>query len=212
VQARSFSICGDTLPTVTLLGAMANPRSESSTDHQEQARKLANQQPVRCAVLTVSDTRTPHNDAGGPLIEQHLARGGHQCVARSIVPDEPAAIDGQLRIWLNDPTIHAILITGGTGVSQRDTTIEVVRRLIRVELEGFGELFRMLSYQQVKGAAMLSRAVGGLALRSAPVAGGAGPAHGTFIFAMPGSPNAVETAMANLIAPQLAHLVWERKR
>ncbi|MFB3138591.1 MAG: molybdenum cofactor biosynthesis protein B, partial [Phycisphaerales bacterium] len=91
-----------------------------------------------------------------------------------------------------------------TGISTRDTTIEVVRRLLTVELEGFGELFRMLSYQQVQAAAMLSRAVGGLVVRD-PQAGG-----GTFIFALPGSTDAVELAVGELIGPQLAHLVWQR--
>ena len=121
--------------------------------------------------------------------------------------DEPAEIDVAIRGWLDDPGIHAILITGGTGISPRDTTIEVVRRFLDVELEGFGELFRMLSFEQVQASAMMSRAVAGLVKAKSGIA-----ADGTFIFAMPGSPNAVETAMGQLIAPQLAHLVWERRR
>ena len=158
---------------------------------------------MRCAVLTVSDTRTPETDVGGPLIEKFLVKAGHVCAVKAIVRDEPAAIGLQIRGWLDDRSIQAILITGGTGISQRDTTIEVVRRFLSVELDGFGELFRMLSYEQVKAAAMMSRAVAGLANTDG---------RGTFIFAMPGSPNAVETAMSKLIAPQLAHLVWERRR
>lgn len=167
---------------------------------------MAQNRPVRCAVLTVSDTRTMETDAGGPLILEHLAQAGHECVARAIVPDEPGAIEAKVRSWLNDSSVQAILITGGTGISRRDTTIEVVRGMLTIELEGFGELFRMISYDQVKGAAMLSRAVAGLVVRQSSTAGG-----DVFIFAMPGSPNAVETAMSKLIAPQLAHLVWERR-
>src|SRR5687768_2477618 len=124
---------------------MTNSASPSSSSHQKEAQKQARERPVRCAVLTVSDTRTLENDVGGPLIEQHLKKAGHQSIERAIVRDEVEAIEAQLRAWLSNSSIDAILITGGTGISQRDTTIEVVRRLLTVELEGFGELFRMLS-------------------------------------------------------------------
>lgn len=176
-----------------------------SKSHQANAAEAARHQPVRCAVLTVSDTRTLQTDEGGPLIARVLEEHGHDPAARQIVPDDAAAIAAQLERWLGDGQIHAVLITGGTGIARRDTTIEVVRRLLSVELDGFGELFRMLSYERVKGAAMLSRAVAGLVVRESGAGGD------TFIFAMPGSPDAVETAMG-LIAPQLAHLVWERRR
>jgi len=137
------------------------------------------------------------------LIEKLLTEAGHITATRAIVRDDAVAIADQIEHWLADTSIHAVLITGGTGIARRDTTVEVVRRYLTAELEGFGELFRMLSWQQVKAAAMMSRAVGGLAIT----------AHGeTFIFAMPGSPNAVETAMRNLIAPQLSHMVWERRK
>lgn len=140
------------------------------------------------------------------MIVDFLSQAGHETAARAIVPDEPRRIAQSLEAWLSDGGIQAVITTGGTGIARRDTTIEVVRRLLTVELEGFGELFRMLSWEQVRGAAMLSRAVGGLVIRPADQGGE------TLIFAIPGSPNAVETAMANLIAPQLAHLVWERRR
>jgi molybdopterin adenylyltransferase len=179
---------------------------DSSASHQREAADRARLQPVRCAILTVSDTRTMENDKGGALIERFVKDAGHEVAARRIVRDEPDDIRRQIEQWLRETAIHAVLTTGGTGIARRDTTIEVVRSLLTVELEGFGELFRMLSFAQVQGAAMLSRTVGGLVLRE-PSDGG-----DTFIFAMPGSPNAVETAMANLIAPQLAHLVWERKK
>lgn len=177
-----------------------------SAAHEELAADMARRQPVRCAVLTVSDTRTAATDEGGPLVARLLEQASCQVVARAIVKDEPSAIAAQLEPWLADGGIDAILTTGGTGIAKRDTTIEVVRRLLTHELEGFGELFRMLSYPQVKAAAMLSRAVGGLVARD-PQQGG-----DTFLFAMPGSLNAIETAMTNLIAPQLPHLVWERRK
>ena len=189
--------------------------SESSQQHQDHAAKHVRKNPVRCAVLTVSDTRTMENDKGGALIVQHLQIAGHIAAARAIVKDDAAQIRSQIETWLDDSAIHAILTTGGTGIAKRDSTIEVVRDLLTIELEGYGELFRMLSYEQVKAAAMMSRAVGGLVIRSvAPREGANSNASNreTFIFAMPGSPNAVELAMNKLIVPQLPHLVWERNR
>lgn len=161
---------------------------------------------MRCAVLTVSDTRTMDNDEGGAMIDRFLREAGHDPVERAIVRDEPEGIRAKIEAWLARSDIDAIVTTGGTGIAKRDTTVEVVRRMFTAELEGFGELFRMLSWQQVGAAAMLSRAVAGLVSRD-PGKGG-----DTFIFTMPGSRNAVETAMEELIAPQLAHLVWERRR
>ena len=180
--------------------------SQSSLQHQTHAAELARHQPVRCAILTVSDTRTKDTDEGGTLIQKQLLDAGHIVAGRGIVKDDAAQILAQIHQWLADPSIHVILTTGGTGIARRDNTIEIVRRLLTIELEGFGELFRMLSYQHVGAAAMLSRALAGLVIRDS-VGGGE-----TFVFAMPGSPNAVEVAMGQLIAPQLAHLVWERKR
>ncbi len=179
--------------------------TSSSHDHQRHAADAAGRDPVRCAVLTVSDTRTPETDRSGPLAEALLKKGGHVTVARMIIPDDPDAIAGQLDAWLADDRIQVILTTGGTGIARRDTTIEVVRRLLTVELDGFGELFRTISYRQIAAAAMLSRAVAGLVCRE-PASGG-----DTFVFAMPGSTDAVRTATAELIAPQLAHLVWHRR-
>ncbi len=166
-------------------------------------------------MLTVSDTRTPETDRSGPLIERLLTGAGHEIVDRAIVKDEPAQIEEALSRWLSDPNVQAVVTTGGTGIARRDGTIEVVSRLLRKELPGFGELFRMLSYEQVKGAAMLSRAVAGVA---SPAGRGRLPdeaADGrkpTVIFALPGSTNAVETAVTHLIAPQLAHMIAELER
>ncbi len=167
----------------------------SSNEHHERARG----QSVTCAVLTISDTRTPETDQGGKTIHQALERAGHRVHGYDIVRDEPEQIEAKLREWIADPDIQAVFCTGGTGIARRDTTIEVVGRLLDKRLEGFGELFRMLSWEQVGAAAMLSRAVAGLAGE-------------TFIFAMPGSPDAVRLAMEKLIGPELSHLVWERKR
>ncbi len=180
--------------------------SNSSLSHQQSAADAAERRPARCAILTVSDTRTLQDDVGGPMIERFLREARHEPIERAIVKDEPEHIRAKIESWLARSDLDAILTTGGTGIAQRDTTVEVVRRMLTAELEGFGELFRMLSWQQVGAAAMLSRAVAGLVCRPDNQGGD------TFVFTMPGSPNAVETAMKNLIAPQLAHLVWERRR
>lgn len=178
----------------------------SAEGHVEQAAQSAQRQPVRCAILTVSDTRTRSNDAGGDLVEHIAGSAGHMVTDRILVKDEPIQIRNVIEQWLVRNDLDAILTTGGTGIAHRDTTIEVIRSLLTVELEGFGELFRMLSWEHVRGAAMFSRATAGLVSRPADQGGD------TFIFAMPGSLNAVETAMKSLIAPQLAHLVWERRK
>lgn len=167
----------------------------STAEHREKALG----QSAACAVLTISDTRTIANDEGGRLIRDKLTAAGHHVMHQTIVRDDPDAIDLRLRSWLAEPGLDVICCTGGTGIARRDTTIEVVRRLLDKELEGFGELFRMLSHEQVGPAAMLSRAVGGLAGE-------------TLVFAMPGSVNAVTLAMDKLIVPELPHLVWERRR
>lgn len=169
---------------------------QSTTQHRTAARDRR----ARCAVLTISDTRTPETDKGGKLIAESLGAAGHTVADRRIVPDEPDQIRAALDAWLSsDPAFDAVLTTGGTGISSRDTTVEVAKALLDKELEGFGELFRMLSYEQVGAAAMLSRAVGGLAGE-------------TLLFCLPGSTNAVELAMTKLIVPELPHLVWERGR
>jgi len=175
-------------------------------EHARQSEQSAAGRPVRCAVLTISDTRTPQTDRSGDRIGEIVREFGHEVIARVIVRDEPDAIRPQIEAWLSDSSVEAILTTGGTGVARRDTTIEVVRDLLTVELTGFGELFRMLSWEEVGSAAMLSRAVGGMVIRT-PERGG-----DTIVFAMPGSVNAVDTAMRKLIAPELAHLRWERER
>jgi molybdenum cofactor biosynthesis protein B len=168
--------------------------SASTNEHREAAKG----ETARCAVLTVSDTRTPATDKGGQLIRDLLDEAGHAVDDYIIVKDEAALIERAITGWLSDQ-FDVILTTGGTGISSRDTTIEVVERLLDKRLEGFGELFRMISWDDVGPAAMLSRATAGMFGE-------------TLLFAMPGSTNAVRTAMTKLIVPELPHLIWERRR
>ncbi|RMH23372.1 MAG: MogA/MoaB family molybdenum cofactor biosynthesis protein [Acidobacteria bacterium] len=169
------------------------------TGSAEEHRRAARRQVADCAVLTISDSRTPETDGGGDLIEAALTAAGHRVVERRLVKDEPRRIEALLRRWIDGGTVQLVVTTGGTGLSRRDATYEVVAGLLDKTLDGFGELFRMLSYQQVGAAAMLSRAVAGLAGE-------------TLIFTLPGSPNAVRLALDKLIVPELSHLLWERRR
>ncbi len=152
---------------------------------------------VRCAVLTVSDTRTPETDTSGALMRSRLTEAGFVVQAHAIVPDDGPRILALLEEWVDQ--VDAILLNGGTGISPRDGTFEAVSGILDKTLPGFGEIFRMLSYEEVGAAAMLSRAVAGLY-------------RGTFIFSTPGSTNAVKLAMDKLIIPELKHLVWETGR
>jgi len=128
--------------------------SESVTKHRE-----ASPEKIRVAVLTISDTRTPETDTGGNAIVELMERAGHEVSHREIVRDDPPRIEEAIQALLADA--DAVITTGGTGISDRDTTYEVVSRLIDKRLDGFGELFRMLSYEEIGAAAMLSRAVAG---------------------------------------------------
>jgi molybdenum cofactor biosynthesis protein B len=151
---------------------------------------------VRVHVVTVSTSRTDATDLSGPLLRELVSEGGHQVAGHTLVADDPAAIGAALDALLADLTVGAVVLTGGTGVSARDCTPVVVRARLDRELPGFGELFRMLSWQEVGAAAMLSTAVGGIAA-------------GRPVFALPGSPKACRLAMEKLILPELAHLVAE---
>lgn len=151
---------------------------------------------VRCAVLTVSDTRDKDSDTSGKLIREMLAFSGHAVVEYQIVPDEPEQIRKVLDDWIARADVQAVLSNGGTGIAARDTTYDAIAGLLDKRIDGFGELFRMLSWQEIGPAAMLSRAV-------------AGVAGDTLIIAMPGSTNAVRLAMTRLVSPELGHLVYE---
>lgn len=154
---------------------------------------------IRCFVLTISDTRTEATDTSGRAIADLLEAAGHQVTGRRIVPDEPDAVRRIVCDQLEDPTVQVIITTGGTGISSRDTTYEALSGLLEKRLDGFGELFRFLSYQDVGPAAMLSRACAGLARRK-------------ILVALPGSERAVRLAMTKLLLPELGHLVREATR
>ena len=172
-------------------------REEAATPSASVAEhRAAAPDAVRCAVLTVSDTRTPETDTSGGLIRELLAGAGHAVVDARIVPDEPERIRATFEDWTRRGDVQAILSNGGTGIAARDTTYDVVSSLLEKRLDGFGELFRMLSYEEIGAAAMLSRAV-------------AGVYRGRLVVAMPGSRNAVRLAMTRLIVPELGHLVYE---
>ncbi len=154
---------------------------------------------MHVAIITVSDTRTRENDTGGDLIENRITVAGHKVVFRTIVKDEPAQIGALLDQIVNETDARLILFTGGTGIAPRDTTYDVLAGKLEKTMPGFGELFRMLSYQEVGAAAMLSRAT-------------AGTYRGRVVVSMPGSPNAVQVAMDKLIMPEIQHLAWEVAR
>jgi molybdenum cofactor biosynthesis protein B len=154
---------------------------------------------VRCAVVTVSDTRTLATDTGGGEVIRRLEDSGHQVVAREIIPDEPSQMIPLLESLRDDARVDAVLMTGGTGISSRDQTFETVDGLLTKPLPGYGELFRMLSYEEIGPAAMLSRAVGGLM-------------DSTLLLTMPGSRAAVRLAMEKIVLPELNHLVREARR
>lgn len=162
-----------------------------------EAHREAAPDSVNVAVLTVSDTRTPDTDTSGGLIKDTLRlAGGHKIVDYRIVPDEPDQIRAVLAEWIARDDIEAILTNGGTGIAARDTTYDAISGMLDKRIDGFGELFRMLSWQEVGAAAMLSRAV-------------AGVSGGTLIIAMPGSIKAVRLALTKLIIPEIGHLIYE---
>jgi molybdenum cofactor biosynthesis protein B len=163
--------------------------------HRDSARQIV----ARCAVITLSDTRTAADDLCGTRIAELLANQGHTLVDRQIIADDPDRLAALLEEQLSRSDVDAILTNGGTGISRRDQTIPVVEKILETRLPGFGELFRMLSWEQIGSGAMLSRASGGVA-------------RGKLIFAMPGSPKAVELAMTRLILPELRHLLHEMRK
>jgi molybdenum cofactor biosynthesis protein B len=152
---------------------------------------------VRCAVVTVSDTRTASTDTSGRAIVELLERAGHTVESTSIVRDEPEQV--RTIVGAHIGRVDAVITTGGTGISSRDTTCDALEALLQRRLDGFGELFRALSYDEIGSAAMLTRAT-------------AGVAHGTAVFILPGSENAVRLAMTRLIVPELGHIVRELRR
>ena len=163
--------------------------------HQSAARQIS----ARCAVITLSDTRTEQTDTSGRRIREMLTGEGHVVERSAIIRDDPAQLAMLLDGLLVNDNIDVILTNGGTGISRRDNTIAVVESKLTLSLPGFGELFRVLSWEQIGSGAMLSRAAGGVA-------------SGKLLFAMPGSTKAVELAMSKLILPELRHLLLELRK
>jgi molybdopterin adenylyltransferase len=154
---------------------------------------------VHCYVITVSDTRNEDTDTSGRAIADLLHAAGHTVVGRAIVKDDPEQLRVILERQLANPGVQVVITTGGTGITSRDSTYEVVDALLQKRLDGFGELFRMLSYEQIGTAAILSRACAGLV-------------RGRIVVSLPGSEAAVRLAMERLIIPELGHLVREASR
>ena len=154
---------------------------------------------VRCFVLTVSDTRTETTDKSGRAIAALLEAAGHAVAGRAIVKDDPVGVRDAIERQLAQPDVDVVITTGGTGISSRDNTYEAVAAILQKRLDGFGELFRVLSYEQIGSAAMMSRACAGLAA-------------GRIVVCLPGSEQAVRLAMERLLLPELGHLVQQARK
>ena len=175
---------------------MSEPPSPSTCGH----RAAAAGRTARCAVVVVSDTRTADTDESGPLARRLLESAGHTVVHGAIVPNGEERVREDVAALLERDDVDVIVLSGGTGLSARDRTVEAVRPLFERELPGFGELFRWVSYtEQVGTAALLTRALAGIA-------------HGRLIVVLPGSKAAVELALTRLLLPELAHLLHELRR
>ena len=170
-----------------------------AADRVPQEHKATAPRAIGCFVLTISDSKTAETDTSGALIRERLTGAGHTVVGHAIVRDEPTQVAAVIRKGCGDPAVEAFILTGGTGVTSRDSTFEAVEALLDKRLTGFGELFRMLSYAEVGAAAMLSRAQGGVV-------------QGRALFSLPGSPNACRLALEKLILPELGHVLREVRR
>ncbi len=168
--------------------------SSSATHHA----LAEGQGPIPVAIVTVSDTRTPETDVNAAYLREQLVASGHRLADYRLIKDEPMQIAGVLDELVAGEA-RLILFNGGTGIARRDTTFDALSARLEKVLPGFGEIFRMLSYEQVGAAAMLSRAV-------------AGVYRGRVVISTPGSPAAVQLAWEKLIAPEMQHLVWELTR
>ena len=154
---------------------------------------------IGCWVLTVSDTKTPETDTSGELIRKLLREAGHDVVGATIVRDEPKDVQRVIREACANDAVRAVIVTGGTGITSRDSTYEAIDALLDKRLPGFGELFRALSYQEIGAAAMMSRAQLGVHARR-------------IVVSLPGSPNACRLALEKLLIPELSHLIREVSR
>ena len=161
----------------------------SVAEHKEKSKKG-----LSCFVVTVSDTRDETTDQSGQLIKSLLSEKDHRLAGYRIVKDEPQQIEALLKEALGKNDVDAVIVNGGTGIAPRDGTYEVVSRLLDKKLDGFGEIFRFLSYQDIGSAAIMSRAA-------------AGSARGKVLISLPGSKGAVDLAMRRLVLPELGHMV-----
>ena len=171
----------------------------STPDATPREHKATAPRRVGCFVLTVSDTKTPETDTSGALIRELLTAAGHQVADARIVRDEPVEVARIVRDACARDDVQAVILTGGTGITSRDSTYEAIEALLDKRLPGFGELFRMLSFQEIGAAAMLSRAQMGLHARR-------------IVVSLPGSPNACRLALDKLVIPELGHLLREASR
>lgn len=164
-----------------------------------QQHRAAAESSLSVGVLTISDTRTLEDDLGGALVVELFEGAGHRVAARKIVPDDRDSIVSALLSLASVPEVSAIVSTGGTGVARRDVTYEAVSSILDRQIDGFGELFRMLSFAEIGPAAMLSRST-------------AGTIGSTAVFALPGSRNAIRLAMERIILPEIAHVMYEIRK
>lgn len=163
-------------------------------DHRKKAPKC-----VRLAIITVSDTRTEKDDSSGMAIAEIMVGAGHEVVRKIMTKDDAGEIQKALRELIEDESVQAVILNGGTGIARRDVTMEAIQHFQEKTMPGFGELFRMLSYQEIGSAAMISRAAAFVSERKV-------------VFCLPGSEKAVRLACSKLVAPELGHLVWEAQR
>jgi len=171
----------------------------TSRDATPREHKATAPKSVGCFVLTVSDTKNSETDTSGAVIRELLTAAGHRVAGSAIVRDEPAEVARLVRDACARDDVQTVILTGGTGITSRDSTYEAVEALLDKRLPGFGELFRMLSFQEIGAAAMLSRAQMGIHARR-------------IVVSLPGSPNACRLALERLVIPELGHLLREASR
>ena len=164
------------------------------SDHDLHQRVKAN-----FAILIVSDTRDEKTDESGKIVKELILSEGHRVLAHKIIINNKALIQTTMKEIFQNPKINVIITSGGTGISKRDITVDAVSELLDKRIEGFGELFRKLSYEEIGEAAMISRAI-------------AGAVNGKLVFSLPGSKNAVKLALSKLILPGIGHILWEANR
>jgi len=170
-----------------------------SDHHVPHARSTDASRALAFGLLTVSDTRHRDDDVSGRVMRELVVAAGHRVHAAAIVRDEPDAVRARVLAWALDPECQTIVTSGGTGLSARDHTVEAIAALFDVRIDGFGELFRLVSFQTIGSRAMLSRAAAGIV-------------RGTPVFLLPGSPDAVRLALTNLVLPEIAHVMGELGR